>query len=99
MPTRLVRENVQEGRVAARMPVEIQKRIMEAASLTGSTLNQFLVSAAIDRANEVLERERAINHNFEAAKIVLDLIANTPKPNESLKKAMRRRRQLLAESD
>lgn len=99
MPTREVRREVREGRVAARMPVEVQERIMEAATLTGATLNQFLVSAAIDKANEVLERERVINHSFESARIVLDLIANPPKPNEALKTAIKRRRQLLAEGD
>lgn len=96
MPTRRsVREEVREARVSARMPYEVQERIMEAASLLGSTLNQFLVSAAIDKANAVLERERVINLNFDSARVVLDLIANPPEPNEALKRAMQRRRELL----
>lgn len=96
MPTkRVVKEEVREARVAARMPYEVQERIMEAASLLGSTLNQFLVSAAIDKANAVLERERVINLNFDSARVVLDLIANPPEPNEALKRAMQTRRKLL----
>lgn len=87
-----------EARLAARMPQEIQERIQEAASITGSTINEFLVSAALDKANAILERERTINLNFESAKIVLDLIADPPEPNEALRKAMQRRRAILEDS-
>lgn len=98
MPTKAVaREEIRESRVAARMPAEILDRITEAANLLGSTLNQFLVSAALDKANDVLERERVINLNFNSARIVLDLIANPPEPNAALKRAMQRRRELLGD--
>lgn len=93
MPTKAVAKA--EMRVAARMPEDVFDRINEAASISGSTLNQFLVSAALDKANAVLERERVINLNFSSAKIVLDSLANPPEPNEALKGAMQRRRQLL----
>ena len=96
MPTRAIAgENPRESRVAARMPQEILDKITEAASLLGSTLNEFLVSAAIDKANTVLERERVINLNFASARIVLDLIANPPEPNQALQRAVQRRRELL----
>lgn len=95
MPTRAALKG--ETRVAARMPEEILDRITEAASLQGSTLNQFLVSAALDKANAVLERERIINLNFTSARIVLDSLANPPEPNQALKRAMQRRRDLLGD--
>lgn len=84
-----------EARVAARMPEEILDRINEAASILGSSLNQFMVSAALDKANAVLERERIINLNFASARVVLDSLANPPEPNQTLKRAMQRRRDLL----
>lgn len=93
MPARAVAKG--ETRVAARMPEEILDRINEAASILGSTLNQFLVSAALDKANAVLERERVINLNFASARVVLDSLANPPEPNQALKRAMQRRRDLL----
>lgn len=93
MPVRATAKG--EARVAARMPEEILERINEAASILGSTLNQFLVSAALDKANAVLERERIINLNFASARVVLDSLADPPEPNEALKRAMRRRRDLL----
>ena len=87
-----------EARLAARMPHDIQERIQEAANITGSTINEFLVSAALDKANAVLERERTINLNFESAKIVLDLMANPPEPNEALRKAIQRRSAFLEDN-
>jgi len=80
------------------MPQEIQERIQEAAAVVGSTLNEFLVSAALDKANAILERERKISLDFESAKVVLDLIANPPEPKDALRKAMQRRRELLGDN-
>lgn len=92
MPTKAkARNEVRESRVAARMPQEVLDRITEAVGLSGSTLNQFLVTAALDEANALLERERIINLNFDSARIVLDSIANPPEPNPALKRAMQRR--------
>jgi len=54
----------------------------------GATLNQFLVSAAIEKANAVFEQERVINLSAESAKIVFDLMENPPEPNKYLKRAM-----------
>lgn len=80
-----------EERVPARMPKPVYDKISEAANAVGATLNQFLVQAALDRANEILERERVIDLSSHAAKKVFDLIENPPKPTAALRKAMRRR--------
>ena len=80
-----------EERVPARMPRPVYEKISEAANAVGATLNQFLVQAALDRANEILERERVIDLSSNAAKMIFDLIENPPKPNAALRKAMRRR--------
>ena len=97
--TALTIKDEREARIPARMPQAVYDRITEAAALLGSTLNQFLVSAALDKANAILEQERVINLNFKSAKIVLDLISNPPEPNDALMRAMQKRRQLLANPD
>lgn len=84
-----------EERIPARMPHAVYEKICEAAAAMGATLNQFLVSAAIEKANTVLEQERVINLNAESAKIVFDLMENPPKPNKYLKRAIQTRRALL----
>lgn len=84
-----------EERIPARMPLAVYEKISEAAAAVGATLNQFLVSAAIEKANAILEQERVINLSVESAKVVFDLIDNPPKPNKNLKRALKTRKELL----
>jgi uncharacterized protein (DUF1778 family) len=84
-----------EERIPARMPLAVYEKISEAAATVGATLNQFLVSAAIEKANAILEQEREINLSAKSAKIVFDLIENPPKPNKHLKRALQTRKELL----
>ena len=86
---------VAEERIPARMPTAVYERIVEAARSVGATLNQFLVQSALEKADEILERERVITLSSKAAKTVFDLMENPPEPNERLKKAMRRREKVL----
>jgi len=73
----------------------VYEKICEAALAVGSTLNQFLVQAALEKANEVLERERVISLSAKEARSVFDLIENPPEPNDRLKKAMHHREDRL----
>lgn len=86
---------VAEERIPARMPTAVYDRIVEAAQTVGATLNQFLVQSALEKADEILERERVITLSSKAARTVFDLMENPPEPNERLKKAMRRREKVL----
>lgn len=87
--------NKTEERIPARMPVDVYERIAAAARTVGATLNQFLVQSALDRANDILERERVINLSMKAAETLFDLIENPPAPCDRLKEAMHRREELL----
>ena len=87
-----------EDRIPTRMPHAVYEKITEAAALQGATLNQFIVSAALDKANAILEQERVIRLNFDSAKVVLDLISNPPEPNDALKSAMVKRKELFADN-
>jgi uncharacterized protein (DUF1778 family) len=80
-----------EERIPARMPLEVYERIAAAAQTVGATLNQFLVQSALDKANDILERERVITLSTRAAEAFFTLIQNPPDPNDRLKEAMRRR--------
>lgn len=86
-----------EERIPARMPTAVYDRVVEAAHAVGATLNQFLVQSALEKANEILERERVINLSAHAAKTVFDLMDNPPAPNERLVKAMKRREKILCQ--
>jgi uncharacterized protein (DUF1778 family) len=86
-----------EERIPARMPHEVYERIAAAAQSVGATLNQFLVQSALDKANDILERERVITLSTRAAETLFDLIENPPDPNDNLKKAMKHRKALLCQ--
>ena len=84
-----------ETRIPARMPKEVYERIVAASQAGGATLNQFLVQAALERANEVLEREQTIALSLESAEHLFSLLETPPDPNERLKEAMQRHEALL----
>jgi uncharacterized protein (DUF1778 family) len=84
-----------EERIPARMPLEVYERIAAAAQTVGATLNQFLVQSALDKANDILERERVITLSTRAAETCFRLIENPPDPNDRLKEAMHQREALL----
>jgi uncharacterized protein (DUF1778 family) len=84
-----------EERIPARMPPEVYERIAAAAQTVGATLNQFLVQSALDKANDILERERVITLSTRAAKALFKLIETPPNPNDRLKEAMHRREAVI----
>lgn len=75
-------------RITARVPAGLRATLEEPAELSGATLNQFVVQAAAERAQVVLERETTIRLSREDAKAVLALLDNPPKPNQALKAAV-----------
>ena len=88
-------KTIAEERIPARMPTAVYEKIVEAAQSIGTTLNQFLVQSALEKANAILEQERVLTLSTAAAKTVFDLIENPPAPNDKLKAAMQRRKKLL----
>ena len=71
-------------RITARVPKSTRSIIERAAAIYGATINQFIVQAAVERANEVLQNMETIKLSTRDAKIFLDALANPPQPNEHL---------------
>ena len=69
--------NKSEERIPARMPLEVYERIATAAQTIGATLNQFLVQSALDKANDILERERVITLSTRTC-----LLYTSPSPRD-----------------
>ena len=86
---------IAEERIPARMPTAVYERLVEAAQSVGSTLNQFLVSAALEKADAILERERVIKLSAASSEALFAIMENPPEPNEYLKNAMQRRQEIL----
>lgn len=79
-----------QDRIGARVPHEVYETLCRAAELSGATVNQFLVQAALKEAQEVIEREEVIRLGPRDWSWLLDLLENPPKPNAKLEAAMER---------
>jgi len=77
--------NTTKERISSRVPKPVRKTLEEAAALSGATLNQFVVQAALKEAHAVLERERLSRRDAEVFSKALE---SPPKPNARLKKAV-----------
>jgi uncharacterized protein (DUF1778 family) len=80
----------ERGRITARVSSQIAEKLQEAADLTGATLNQFLVQAALEKAHIVIEREQVIRYTREDAAMLIGLIDAPPRANAALSKAFKK---------
>lgn len=88
-----------ETRITARVTQHVQSTLQEAANLSGATLNQFIVQAALKEARRVLESERAIILSERDANTVFNLIENPPVPNARLNAAALKHKQFFSETN
>lgn len=79
-----------QDRIGARVPHEVYETLCRAAELTGATVNQFLVQAALKEAQVVIEREELIRFSPRDWNWLLDLMESPPEPNAKLKAALER---------
>ncbi|ECN1504089.1 DUF1778 domain-containing protein [Salmonella enterica subsp. enterica serovar Newport] len=68
--------------------------IEQAAAMTNQSISQFMVSTASERAAEVIDQHRRLLLNVESWNLVMDAITNPPTPNDRLKRAANRLREL-----
>jgi uncharacterized protein (DUF1778 family) len=79
-----------QDRIGARVPHEVYETLCRAAELTGATVNQFLVQAALKEAHSVIEREESIRLSARDWNWLLALADKPPKPNDRLQAALTR---------
>ena len=77
-----------DERVTARVSASVKETLQEAANISGTTLNQFLVQAALKEAQKVLEVERAITLSQQDADKIFQLMENPPVINQNLQAAI-----------
>ena len=76
-------------RVSARIPREARKLLEKAAALSGATLNQFIVQAAVKEAQALLSREQTIVLTAADTARFFAALERPPAPNATLRKAAR----------
>ena len=72
------------GRISVRCAKAQQERIETAAALTGVTMNQFMLQAALEKADRVIGQERRISANAADLSMIMEQLENPPAPNQQL---------------
>ena len=76
-----------ETRLVARTSAEIQEIIQRAADYSGTTLSQFLIESAMEKARDVIERTETLQLSMAGADALFAALENPPKANTKLLKA------------
>lgn len=79
-----------QDRIGARVSHEVYQTLCRAAELSGATVNQFLVQAALKEAQHVIEQQEVIRLSPRDWNWLLELAEAPPKPNAKLAAALKR---------
>ena len=77
-------------RLTTRITDHVQSTLQAAADLVGATLNQFVVQAALEKAEKVIESESMMVLSRNESLRLLELIENPPPRNEKFRQAQAR---------
>lgn len=83
--TQVVQER---GRLTARVPLNVQELIEQAASTSGATVSQFITQAAIEAANRTLANERVLQLTTESAALLQKILLTPSPPTKRLIESM-----------
>ncbi len=78
-------------RITARVDVDTQDLLAKAAAIAGmSSINSFVLSAAIEKAKQVIEREQVIKLSQADAMFLMEALDRSAISNSKLKAASER---------
>jgi uncharacterized protein (DUF1778 family) len=80
----------QVARLEARLPASVYALLKRAAELKGRSITDFVVDAAQDAAQRVIEEDGIIRLSAEDQARFARALLNPPAPSAALKRAMRR---------
>ncbi|EJF30692.1 MULTISPECIES: DUF1778 domain-containing protein [Enterobacteriaceae] len=81
---------LKKQRIDLRLSDDDKSMIEEAAAMSNQTITQFMIACASARAAEVIEQHRRLVLNEASWNRVMDAISNPPEPDDRLKCAARR---------
>ena len=74
-------------RITARVSEQVKDTLTVAADIVGATLNQFLIQAALEKAENIIEKDKMIYLSDRDAQVFFAALDNPPEPNTKLKNA------------
>lgn len=78
-------------RITARVDIDTQDLLTKAAALAGmSSINSFVLSAAIEKAKQVIEREQTLKLSQADAALLMEALDKPTTENAKLKIAAKR---------
>jgi uncharacterized protein (DUF1778 family) len=85
-------------RLTTRITDHVQSTLQAAADLVGSTVNQFVVQAALEKAGKIIESESSIVLTRRESLRLLELIENPPPRNEKFTQAQAKYQRMLQDA-
>lgn len=85
-------------RLTTRITGHVQEKLQMAADLLGATLNQFVMQAALEKAEKVIESESMMVLSRRESLRLLELIENPPPRNARFLKAQARYQRTKADA-
>lgn len=85
-----MRATEERDRITTRVSHPIAMKLQEAADLSGATLNQFVIQSALEKAEKIIDREKALYFSENDAAMLINMLDNPSKPNAALMRALER---------
>jgi len=80
--------NANSPRITARVDIDTQELLSKAAALIGiSSINSFVLSAAIEKAKKIIQKENALKLSHRDAMLFVDAL-DSPQVNPRLGQAI-----------
>ena len=73
-----------DNRLVARASNEVHQLIHQAVSIQGSTVSQFLIDAATEKATKIIDQSTKIELSQKNAELIFGLLDNPGEPNDKL---------------
>jgi len=85
-------------RLTTRITDHVQEKLQVAADLVGATLNQFVVQAALEKAEKVIESESTIVLTRRESMRLLEMIESPPPRNRKFLQAQARYQRMKSDA-
>ena len=77
-------------RITARVNIDTQELLSKAAALVGiSSINSFVLNAAIEKANKIVQNEHSISLSVKDSKLFTDALDKPVEGNDKLSEAFK----------
>ena len=78
-------------RITARVDFDTQELLQQAAAISGiSSINSFVLNAAVEKAKKILAHEKTLKLTKHDAMLLIDALDSEAKPNARLQQAAQR---------